>query len=91
MAFKTKAWLVLHLILLAAYFMQHCVHGELTQVPCLFIFGDSLSDSGNNNNLQTLAKPNYKPYGIDFLKGCPTGRFTNGRTSIDIIGNIIFF
>jgi len=70
--------------------MQHCVHGELTQVPYLFIFGDSLSDSGNNNNLQTHAKPNYKPYGIDFLNGLPTGRFTNDRTSIDIIGNIIY-
>lgn len=90
MAFKAKSWLILHLLLLLAYFMQHCVYGEFTQVPCLFIFGDSLSDSGNNNNLQTHAKPNYKPYGIDFLKGRPTGRFTNGRTSIDIIGNIIY-
>ncbi|KAG8484986.1 hypothetical protein CXB51_021588 [Gossypium anomalum] len=43
------------------------------QVPCYFIFGDSLSDNGNNNNLNTLAKVNYSPYGIDFPKG-PTGR-----------------
>nr|AFK46786.1 unknown [Medicago truncatula] len=91
MAFKAKSWLILHLLLLLAYFMQHCVYGEFTQVPCLFIFGDSLSDSGNNNNLQTHAKPNYKPYGIDFLKGRPTGRFTNGRTSIDIIGQLLGF
>ncbi|GAU35554.1 hypothetical protein TSUD_384020 [Trifolium subterraneum] len=53
--------------------MQNCVHGELTHVPCLFIFGDSLSDSGNNNNLPTTVKPNYKPYGIDFPKGQQLG------------------
>ncbi|KAL4366437.1 hypothetical protein GQ457_05G017920 [Hibiscus cannabinus] len=55
------------------------------QVPCYFIFGDSLSDDGNNNDLSTTAKVNYSPYGIDFPKG-PTGRFTNGRTMQDIIG-----
>jgi hypothetical protein len=87
MACETKTWWVLHLLLLVACYMQNYVHGELTHVPCIFIFGDSLSDSGNNNNLPTTAKPNYKPYGIDFPKG-PTGRFTNGRTTIDIIGNI---
>ncbi|KAL2927976.1 hypothetical protein RDABS01_001679 [Bienertia sinuspersici] len=36
------------------------------KVPCFFIFGDSLSDVGNNNNLNTKAKVNYPPYGIDF-------------------------
>lgn len=55
------------------------------QVPCFFIFGDSLADSGNNNLLLTLAKGNYQPYGIDFPDG-PTGRFCNGRTTVDIIG-----
>ncbi|KAJ4703733.1 GDSL esterase/lipase [Melia azedarach] len=53
-------------------------------VPCYFIFGDSLVDSGNNNNLKTDAKVNYWPYGIDFPEG-PTGRFCNGRTTADII------
>lgn len=55
------------------------------QVPCYFIFGDSLVDSGNNNELLTMAKANYSPYGIDFPNGV-TGRFTNGRTLADIIG-----
>ncbi|XP_057544824.1 GDSL esterase/lipase At4g18970-like [Amaranthus tricolor] len=54
-------------------------------VPCYFIFGDSLSDSGNNNGLKTKAKANYHPYGLDFPGGKPTGRFTNGRTSVDEI------
>ncbi|KAK8571002.1 hypothetical protein V6N13_094099 [Hibiscus sabdariffa] len=58
------------------------------QVPCYFIFGDSLSDDGNNNDLATTAKVNYSPYGIDFPKG-PTGRFTNGRTMQDIIVQLL--
>ncbi|MBA0736564.1 hypothetical protein Gogos_010102, partial [Gossypium gossypioides] len=60
------------------------------QVPCYFIFGDSLSDSGNNNNLKTLAKVNYRPYGIDFPKG-PTGRFSNGRNVQDAIVELLGF
>ncbi|CAB4262535.1 unnamed protein product [Prunus armeniaca] len=53
-------------------------------VPAVFTFGDSLVDVGNNNNLQTIAKANYFPHGIDFGNN-PTGRFSNGRTIIDII------
>ncbi|KAF8012446.1 hypothetical protein BT93_I0569 [Corymbia citriodora subsp. variegata] len=53
-----------------------------------FIFGDSLVDAGNNNYLQTLSKANIPPNGIDFRAsgGNPTGRFTNGRTIGDIVG-----
>lgn len=54
-------------------------------VPAMFIFGDSLIDNGNNNNLASLAKANYFPYGIDF-NGGPTGRFSNGFTMVDTIG-----
>ncbi|KAL8268293.1 hypothetical protein R6Q59_002091 [Mikania micrantha] len=60
------------------------------QVPCYFIFGDSLVDSGNNNGLVTKAKANYLPYGVDFPEGV-TGRFTNGRTMADIIGELLEF
>jgi len=63
-------------------------------VPAMFIFGDSLIDNGNNNNLPSLAKANYYPYGIDF-NGGPTGRFSNGYTMVDEIGipfiNSFFF
>ncbi|XP_078163029.1 GDSL-like Lipase/Acylhydrolase superfamily protein [Carex rostrata] len=53
-----------------------------------FVFGDSLVDAGNNDYLFTISKANVPPYGIDFLPsgGRPTGRFTNGRTISDIIG-----
>ncbi|CAN1281605.1 GDSL esterase/lipase At4g16230 [Linum perenne] len=49
-----------------------------------FVFGDSLVDSGNNNYIISLSKANYLPNGIDF--GKPTGRYTNGRTIVDVIG-----
>ncbi|XP_057797662.1 GDSL esterase/lipase At5g45670-like [Salvia miltiorrhiza] len=60
------------------------------QVPCLFIFGDSLVDNGNNNNIQSLAKANYLPYGIDFPNG-PTGRFSNGKTTVDVVAELLGF
>ncbi|THG09849.1 hypothetical protein TEA_027154 [Camellia sinensis var. sinensis] len=51
-----------------------------------YIFGDSLTEVGNNNFLQySLAKSNFPYYGIDYPGGRPTGRFTNGRTIGDII------
>ncbi|KAA3460033.1 GDSL esterase/lipase [Gossypium australe] len=53
-----------------------------------FVFGDSLVDAGNNNYIFTLSKADSPPYGIDFTPsgGQPTGRFTNGRTIADIVG-----
>ncbi|KAK1276182.1 GDSL esterase/lipase [Acorus gramineus] len=62
--------------------------GGTPQVPAMFVFGDSLVDDGNNNNLNSLAKGNYYPYGIDFPQG-PTGRFCNGRTIIDFFCELI--
>ncbi|KAK7359165.1 hypothetical protein VNO77_01113 [Canavalia gladiata] len=85
---ESKLWLVVPFYLSAIY-MQQCAVGE-PQVGCVFIFGDSLSDNGNNNNLSTSAKANYLPYGIDFPYG-PTGRFTNGRTAADIITQLLGF
>ncbi|PNX88054.1 GDSL esterase/lipase, partial [Trifolium pratense] len=84
-----NTWLLLPVLFLSANYLIQCVNGK-PQVPCLFIFGDSLSDSGNNNNLPTSSKANYNPYGIDFPIG-PTGRFTNGRNSIDIITQLLGF
>ncbi|KAG5520340.1 hypothetical protein RHGRI_033047 [Rhododendron griersonianum] len=68
-----------------------CSQSQLEpQVPGLFIFGDSLIDNGNNNDLPTLAKANFSPYGIDFPQGT-TGRFTNGRTYVDILAQLLGF
>ncbi|XP_034698745.1 GDSL esterase/lipase At5g45670-like [Vitis riparia] len=60
------------------------------QVPCYFIFGDSLVDNGNNNGIASLARANYLPYGIDFPQG-PTGRFSNGKTTVDVIAELLGF
>lgn len=65
------------------------VSSDEAQVPCYFVLGDSLVDNGNNNHLDSKWKADYPPYGIDFPKGF-TGRFTNGRTSADIIGMALF-
>ncbi|BAF11828.1 GDSL esterase/lipase At4g16230 [Oryza sativa Japonica Group] len=55
-------------------------------MPATFVFGDSLVDAGNNNYLVSLSKANYPPNGIDFDGHQPTGRYTNGRTIVDILG-----
>lgn len=59
------------------------------QFSAMFVFGDSLTDAGNNNYLNSLAKANYVPYGVDFIEG-PSGRFCNGRTITDFLGNYSF-
>ncbi|RVW97979.1 GDSL esterase/lipase 7 [Vitis vinifera] len=56
--------------------------------PALYVFGDSLFDSGNNNLLPTLTRANYLPYGVNFPGGV-TGRFTNGRTVADFIAEYL--
>ncbi|KAG6423617.1 hypothetical protein SASPL_114018 [Salvia splendens] len=81
-----KRWIVAAVVL-------SLLHGSVLaepQVPCLFIFGDSLVDNGNNNNIQSLAKANYLPYGIDFPNG-PTGRFSNGKTTVDVVAELLGF
>ncbi|XP_058092291.1 GDSL esterase/lipase At5g18430-like [Magnolia sinica] len=50
-----------------------------------FVFGDSLVDSGNNNYLDTTARADSPPYGIDYPNRRPTGRFSNGLNIPDII------
>ncbi|KAD7478506.1 hypothetical protein E3N88_01642 [Mikania micrantha] len=59
-----------------------------TVAPSLvtFIFGDSLTEVGNNNYLRfSLARSDFPFYGIDYTNRKPTGRFSNGRTISDII------
>ncbi|KAL9248166.1 hypothetical protein vseg_021520 [Gypsophila vaccaria] len=54
----------------------------------MYVYGDSLVDNGNNNYIRSSAKANFLPYGIDFYQG-PTGRFTNGKTIIDFLCEMI--
>ncbi|KAL7129794.1 hypothetical protein ABFS83_13G091600 [Erythranthe nasuta] len=84
-----KKWMILCVFLSVAVNLRNGVTAE-PQVPCYFIFGDSLVDNGNNNNIQSLAKANYLPYGTDFPQG-PTGRFSNGKTTVDVVAELLGF
>ncbi|XP_074281534.1 GDSL esterase/lipase At4g16230-like [Silene latifolia] len=75
------------LSILCLYYMSiiSTCNGEGRELIANFVFGDSLVDAGNNNYIAvSISKANYPPNGIDL--GVPTGRFTNGRTTADIIG-----
>jgi len=61
---------------------------ENETVPALIVFGDSIVDPGNNNDINTLIKCNFQPYGRDFKGGQPTGRFSNGRVPSDFLGSV---
>nr|GMD87836.1 GDSL esterase/lipase At1g29670-like [Ipomoea batatas] len=87
MASGLQIWLAFTIVMLIMF--SSLAEGE-PQVPCYFIFGDSLVDNGNNNNLSTKAKANYPPYGIDFPDG-PTGRFTNDRNIADFLVELLGF
>ncbi|KAJ0971941.1 hypothetical protein J5N97_019900 [Dioscorea zingiberensis] len=101
MATLTSSYLVFSitvLVLITCFFFSITVSraqdvggdagGRRELVPAMFVFGDSLIDNGNNNNLPSFAKANYFPYGIDFVAG-PTGRFSNGYTIVDEIANLL--
>ncbi|XP_057468673.1 GDSL esterase/lipase EXL3-like [Actinidia eriantha] len=71
-------------------FLHLCITGALitlppnVTIPAVIMFGDSIVDTGNNNNLKTIFKVNYPPYGKDFEGGIPTGRFSNGKVPSDL-------
>ncbi|XP_042509631.1 GDSL esterase/lipase EXL3-like [Macadamia integrifolia] len=79
--------------LLATFLIASCFLFQINQaliilpknlsVPAVFGFGDSIIDPGNNNNIKTLVKCNFHPYGKDFKEGIPTGRFCNGKIPTD--------
>ncbi|XP_074294559.1 GDSL esterase/lipase At5g37690 [Silene latifolia] len=88
---NTNARLIILVVL--GIFLRHVVTEAkvvdaklLSEDLITFVFGDSLTEVGNNNYLQySLAKSNFPWYGIDFEGGQATGRFTNGRTIGDMI------
>lgn len=58
------------------------------KASALFVFGDSLADSGNNNfiNASIEARADFAPYGRSFFHK-PTGRFSDGRTVFDFLAS----
>lgn len=82
MVHKATLWLLLTKLL--QFFLS--IDAE---VPAVIVFGDSSVDTGNNNELSTLLKSNFEPYGRDFFGGEPTGRFSNGRLPSDFISEAL--
>ncbi|CDY36116.1 BnaA08g19320D [Brassica napus] len=74
-------WLVLVLAVQADAANQR----KKAKIPALIVFGDSIMDTGNNNNLSTFLKSNFPPYGKDFPGGLATGRFSDGKVPSDLI------
>ncbi|KAM0849513.1 hypothetical protein ACQ4PT_053694 [Festuca glaucescens] len=71
-------------------FLQLCVlSGEpaAAKISALIVFGDSTVDTGNNNYISTLVRSDFAPYGRDLQleNGRPTGRFCNGRLTVDFV------
>ncbi|CAN8264551.1 unnamed protein product [Cochlearia groenlandica] len=62
-----------------------CSNVQAGYIPAVIAFGDSILDTGNNNNLRTITKVNFYPYGRDFVTRRATGRFGNGRIPTDLI------
>ncbi|KAI3997529.1 hypothetical protein MKX01_008136 [Papaver californicum] len=81
----TNCHVFLIVLFFASFWLKFCL--GLDRFSSNFVFGDSLVDVGNNNYIVTVAKSNYLPNGLDFPPGLnPTGRFCNGRTVVDVIG-----
>ncbi|KAI3911344.1 hypothetical protein MKW98_010231 [Papaver atlanticum] len=80
----------IHILVLIKICLAYNTKNE-SKCPALFVFGDSLVDAGNNNRLINIAKYNVVPNGIDFPGGIPTGRYTNGETAIDFVGQGLGF
>ncbi|CAK7325969.1 unnamed protein product [Dovyalis caffra] len=57
--------------------------------PAILVFGDSTVDSGNNNDIDTLFKANFRPYGKSYPGHTPTGRFSNGRLIPDFLASAL--
>ena len=57
--------------------------------PAVYVLGDSQADVGNNNYLPAtlpMYKANYPHNGVAYPGGKPTGRFSNGYTFVDYLG-----
>ncbi|KAK9065967.1 hypothetical protein SSX86_015369 [Deinandra increscens subsp. villosa] len=81
---------MLHLCFFFLLLLQVRGNGEnFTMFPAILVFGDSIVDTGNNNYITTLVKANHYPYGKDFPTHIPTGRFSNGKLSVDFLASML--
>ncbi|KAL1212501.1 GDSL esterase/lipase [Cardamine amara subsp. amara] len=83
-----KGYVLILAVMVSVILHQPEVVTGQARVPAMFVLGDSLVDAGNNNFLQSIARANYLPYGID-LNSRPTGRFSNGLTFVDLLAQLL--
>ncbi|KAK3220613.1 hypothetical protein Dsin_014583 [Dipteronia sinensis] len=85
---RTPSKFIFSIIILTLHSSIHCFENNITKTK-LFVFGDSIVDTGNNQYLLADPKTDYAPgdwwpYGITF-PGNPTGRVSDGRLVPDFI------
>ncbi|XP_050210261.1 GDSL esterase/lipase At4g16230-like [Mercurialis annua] len=86
MARNTVPFKLISILVLFFSCKCYCMEHNKKAIRGMFVFGSSLVDNGNNNFINTVVKSDFLPYGVDFRHG-PTGRFTNGKNVIDLIGD----
>ncbi|KAF4398724.1 hypothetical protein G4B88_017150 [Cannabis sativa] len=93
MAFTTLSYtkIMMIMMILVLIMLENTYVKTQRIVPAVFVFGDSIVDVGNNNNLPTLIKSNFPPYGRDFANHKSTGRFSNGKLAIDYLVDALNF
>ncbi|XP_071703401.1 GDSL esterase/lipase EXL3-like [Rutidosis leptorrhynchoides] len=84
-SFSTSLIIILLIFILSLGGSTRVTLPKNVHVPAVIAFGDSIVDQGANNNLNTILKANFAPYGKDFVAGQPSGRFTNNKTPADLI------
>ncbi|WCJ40501.1 GDSL lipase [Euphorbia peplus] len=83
--------LFLHFVFVFANLLVMTTSSNLINIEShvpLFVFGDSLFDTGNNNYLKNAVKANFFPYGESFFKFL-TRRFSDGRIIPDFIAEYL--
>ncbi|KAK4389472.1 GDSL esterase/lipase [Sesamum angolense] len=85
MVFTVRTHEVVALFLVVCISLLPSALSTAPQVPCFFIFGDSIVDNGNNNRLKTTTKVNYQPYAelLGFKSAIPpfaTAKGTNNQS-----------
>ncbi|KAJ8751295.1 hypothetical protein K2173_016477 [Erythroxylum novogranatense] len=73
------------LLLLISTFSYATCRDTTPKFSAILVFGDSTVDSGNNNYINTWLKADFRPYGQDFPGHLPTGRFSNGKLTSDVV------
>ncbi|XP_047312887.1 GDSL esterase/lipase At4g28780-like [Impatiens glandulifera] len=80
---KDSLWILLLLVIVAVSRLDLV---ESDPLQAIYIFGDSTMDVGTNNHLKdSLARSDMPFNGIDFPFSQPTGRFSNGHNTADLI------